>query len=179
MTGPAGPEEFEAMLTGGHPNSLGRTEEVVALVLADGSRLAELYDCYGSDDEVVRLRVSSAMKRVCRAEPDWLVPYVDRLLDEVSRIEQASAQWTLAQLFAMLQDRMSSAQRHKATEVMKRNLAENDDWIVQSQTIETLASWAAGNPELAEWLVPRLRTRTGDRRKSVSKKAARALEQLA
>ncbi len=43
-------EEFEAMLTGGHPNSLGRTLEVVDAVLADRSRLTELVACYFSDD---------------------------------------------------------------------------------------------------------------------------------
>ena len=56
------PESFEEMLTGGHPNSLGRTVEVVALVLADRDRLGELYACYQSDDAVVRLRTSNALK---------------------------------------------------------------------------------------------------------------------
>jgi hypothetical protein len=64
-------ETFEAMLAGGHPNSLGRTVEVVDLVLADRDRLAELFQCYFSADEVVRLRVSSAMKRVTIAHPEW------------------------------------------------------------------------------------------------------------
>lgn len=57
-------EDFEAVLTGGHPNSLGRTVEVVDVVLADRAKLAQLYACYFSEDEVVRLRFSSAMKRV-------------------------------------------------------------------------------------------------------------------
>ena len=43
------------MLTGGHPNSLGRTIEVVETVLADEARMEELFGCYGSVDEVVRL----------------------------------------------------------------------------------------------------------------------------
>lgn len=51
-------DDFEEMLTGGHPNSLGRTVEVVDAVLADRARLARLYACYFSDDEVVRLRTS-------------------------------------------------------------------------------------------------------------------------
>jgi|GEM_PF-4906833 len=47
-------ETFETMLTGGHHNSLGRTEEVVDLVLADETRLEELYNCY--------FRIGSKMK---------------------------------------------------------------------------------------------------------------------
>ncbi len=34
-------EDFEIALSGGHPNSLGRTLEVVDVVLADRSRLAD------------------------------------------------------------------------------------------------------------------------------------------
>jgi hypothetical protein len=39
-------ESFEEMLTGGHPNSLGRTIEVVDMVLANSTRLLDLYNCY-------------------------------------------------------------------------------------------------------------------------------------
>lgn len=88
--------EFERTLTGGHPNSLGNTVDVVESVLADRSRLPDLYSCYFSPDEVVRLRVSSAMKRVARVEPSWLVPFLDGLLGEIADIRQASTQWTLA-----------------------------------------------------------------------------------
>jgi hypothetical protein len=68
---------FESMLSGGHPNSLGRTVEVVDLALADRERLSELFACYGSADPVVRLRVSNAMKRIEAERHDWLVPLID------------------------------------------------------------------------------------------------------
>lgn len=61
-------QRFDEMLAGGKPNSLGPTVQVVDLVLADRARLGELFDAYGSDDELVRLRVSSALKRVCAAQ---------------------------------------------------------------------------------------------------------------
>ena len=70
-------DAFEAKLTGGHPNSLGRTIEVVDTVLADQSKLDELFNCYFSDDEVVRLRTSNALTRVSRKEPEWLTPYIE------------------------------------------------------------------------------------------------------
>ncbi|MEM1051781.1 MAG: hypothetical protein AAGI28_06745 [Pseudomonadota bacterium] len=56
--------DFESILTGGHPNSLGCTVEVVETVLANPKRFEELYLCYRSSDQVVRLRVSNAMRRV-------------------------------------------------------------------------------------------------------------------
>lgn len=49
-------ESFERMLSGGHHNSLGRTLEIVHFVLEDKRRLAELYECYFSGDELVQER---------------------------------------------------------------------------------------------------------------------------
>jgi len=64
--------DFREMLAGGHPNSLGRTIEVVDIILSDSSRLEELFNCYFSPDAVVRLRTSNAMKRICKVQKKWL-----------------------------------------------------------------------------------------------------------
>lgn len=63
------PESFAEMLKGGHPNSLGRTEEVVGVVLAERARLEELFATMAEPDEVVRLRVGDALEKVCRKQP--------------------------------------------------------------------------------------------------------------
>lgn len=172
-------ESYEAMLTGGHPNSLGRTVEVVEDLLAYPKRLAELYGCYFSDDEVVRLRTSNALKRVVREEPAWLVPYIDRLIGEIGRLDQASAQWTLAQIFQVLGDEMTPAQKAAATDLLKRNLESYNDWIVINHTIQTLAMWAVSDEPLRHWLLPHLRRLRNEKRKSIAKRATRLLKALA
>ena len=169
---------FEDMLTGGHPNSLGRTVEVVDLVLADPSRFAELFDTYESADEVVRLRTSNALRRVEAERHDLLVPYIDRLINEIGALEQASAQWTLAVLLDKLLGDMTADQKARALVVMKRNLAEHDDWIVLNNTMETLTKWAADTPGLQSFLVPHLERLQNDGRKSVMARAGKFLSQL-
>ena len=79
---------FEARLSGGHPNSLGDTVKVVEEVLKQPKHFKELFDCYLSDDEVVRLRTSNAMKRVARENKALLVPYLDEMPDDISKIPQ-------------------------------------------------------------------------------------------
>ncbi len=171
-------ETFEEMLSGGHPNSLGRTLEVVEIVLKDKSKFEDLFNCYFSDDEVVRLRVSNAIKRVAREHIGWLAPYIDRFLDEISTINQASTQWTLAQLFLLLENHLSASQRAKAIAVMQRNLDENTDWIVQNTHIETLSIWAKDDKELRQWLIPRLEKLAKNTRKSVANRARKQLKSL-
>jgi len=171
--------DFEAMLSGGHPNSLGRTVEVVEAVLANRSRLADLFACYRSADPVVRLRVSSAFKRVEAARHEWLIPWIDPLIDEIGALDQASAQWTLAHLLLKLTDDLSPHQRQRALAVLKRNLTGHDDWIVLNLTMETLVVWAKVDRELADWLRPHLDHLTLDRRKSVAARARKLKARLA
>ena len=172
------PERFDKMLAGGHPNSLGKTVEVVEIVVASPDRFDELFSCYESSDEVVRLRTSNAMKRVEAVRHDLLVPYVDRFIAEVGDLDQDSAQWTLAQLFLKLEDDLSAAQRQRAATIMKRNLEDRDDWIVLNTTIETLARWATNDAELASWLRPHLERLAKDERKSVAGRASKKLKAL-
>ena len=166
------------MLAGGHPNSLGRTIEVVELVLSEPKRFDELFRCYESEDEVVRLRTSNAMKRVEAERHDLLVPYVDRFIEQIGALDQASAQWTLAQLFDRLSSDMNDGQRKAATDIMKRNLKSHDDWIVLNATMETLSKWASKDGALANWLKPHLDRLSADSRKSVASRAAKKLKAL-
>jgi hypothetical protein len=44
------------------------------------------------------MRASDVLEKVYRAHPGLLRPFVPRLLGQMSRIEQASVQWNLAQI---------------------------------------------------------------------------------
>jgi hypothetical protein len=166
---------IEVSLTGGHPNSLGNTVAVVEEVLGDPPRLRELLDCYGSPDPVVRLRVSSALKRLSQHQPQWLVPHLDELLGTVAEIDQASTQWTLAILFERLEPWMTGHQRVAALDIMKRNLDNSDDWIVQNTTMQVVAGWSRDDADLTEWLRQRLERLSESPRKSVAARARRLL----
>lgn len=171
-------ETFEMMLTGGHPNSLGRTVEVVDLMLAHRDRLTELFECYFSADEVVRLRVSSAMKRITIAHPDWTMDFMDRLQDEVASIDQPSTQWTLVLIFDLTRSLLSDEQRARAIEIMKDNLARSDDWIVLNNSMKVLGAWAVHDPQLQHWLAPNVQRLADDSRKSVASNARKLLQRL-
>lgn len=170
--------DFEERLKGGHPNSLGNTIEVVDEVLAYNSKLKDLFDCYQSDDEVVRLRVSNGIKRICTADKKLILPYINTLLNDVSKIDQASAKWTLSQLFLMLFEDMDKKQKAAAINIMKDNLLQSSDWIVLAQTMNTLMLIDTQDYNTDRWLKPRIEELIDDKRKAVSKKATKAFEKL-
>ena len=170
-------EPFVDMLRGAR-NNLGRTEEVVAEVLAQPRRIDELYDCYFQPDEWVRLRTSSSFKRIWRADETLFLPFVDRFVKVVSKIDQPSVQWTFAEMCADLAEHLSGMQRRTAKARMKKYLKTSDDWIVQNRSIETLGSWALEDAKLKGWLLPELTEFAASERKSVARRAAQWLQRL-
>jgi hypothetical protein len=168
--------DFAQRLAGGHPNSLGRTLEVVDAVLQDQTRLPDLLACYTSSDEVVRLRTSNALKRIMLQHPDWVVPFLDHLLFEVAKIEQASTQWTLAIVFGTLKTHMSTSQKAQALHLIQQQLLHHTDWIVLNNAMQTLSEWAKTDAALKKWLEPQLEHHATDPRKSVAARAKKCLK---
>lgn len=167
------------MLRGGHPNSLGRTEEVVGIVLADHARLEALFATMADPDEIVRLRVGDALEKVCREKPGWFLGHVDRLLGDLGAMEQPSVRWHVAQMLHHLRSDLSEDQAQQATEVLQRNLTRSADWIVLNVTMDVLTQWAYHQPQLAGWLRPELERLCQNDRKSVAKRAHKRLAELA
>lgn len=172
-------ELFDQMLAGGHPNSLGRTQEVVEIVLADHDRLDDLFAAIDSVDEFVRLRVGDALEKVCRDRPEWFLPYVDRLLNDLGEIDQPSVQWHVAQMAQHRHGDLSKHQAQRASNLLQRNLHDSKDWIVLNVTMDVLTDWAGHDRALADWLKPQLERLRQDDRKSVAKRAGKRLAQLA
>ena len=135
-------EPFVEMLAAdGKKNSLGRAPEVVTVVLADQSRLPELYDCLFAPDAWVRMRGADALEKVCREHPDWLVPYIGRMQTDLASSTQPSILWHMAQIYAQVP--LSNAQKTAAIQWLKRQVATNEvDWIVAANTLETLVQFA-------------------------------------
>jgi hypothetical protein len=167
---------FEIALTGGHPNSLGNTILVVEEILQKPKRIKELYDCYFSTDEIVRLRVSNAFKRIAKAKPELVVPFLDQFISKISKINQASTQWTFAQLFMILDKFVSEKQRLEVVEILKNNLINSTDWIVLNFTMEALVGYSQKYLELKPWLKPQLEKLSKDTRKSVANRANKYLK---
>lgn len=126
-------------LTGGDPRSLGKTEEVVAHVLKNKNKLVELFACIESSDEVVRMRASDALEKICKQKPSWFISYKHELLNKWPSIHQASVQWHLAQMLSEIS--LTESETQRAIMILKKNLETTSDWIVENLALESLAEF--------------------------------------
>lgn len=170
-------EQFIDMLRG-NSNTLGRTEEVVALVIKEPKRINELFDLFFQDDEWVRLRVNSSLKRLWRHDKQSIAPFIDRWITDVASIDQPSINWTFAQMVEECPELLSDKQRAKSTEIIKKYLTSSSDWIVLNTSIQALGTLAKNDPDLASWLKPQLKKLSTNDKKSVARRAAKTLETL-
>jgi hypothetical protein len=166
-------EPFESILAAGKRNSLGRTEEVVDTVLNNKKRLPELFGVLDNSDEWVRMRAGDALEKICRERPEWFQPYFERLATDVSKIDQPSVQWHLAQMFGEMS--LSPEYYRRAKTILKRNLVKSNDWIVLNVTMQQLFDWAQDDARLRGWLRPQLERLSRDDRGSVKKRASKLL----
>jgi len=170
-------ELFVEMLRG-NTNSLGRTEEVVAVILKNPQRVNELFDGFYQDDEWVRLRVNSALKRLWRHDKTLVQPFVTRWTKEVAHIEQPSINWTFAQLVEECPELFTDKEIDSALSTIKQYLTHSSDWIVLNSSIQTLSKRAKDDTALRTWLMPQLKKLTTHDKKSVAGRARKWLTQL-
>jgi hypothetical protein len=132
--------------------------------------------CVFSADEIVRMGASDALEKVCRSQPRLLQRFVPRLLAEMSRIEQASVQWHLAQILSEVP--LDDQQQAQAIAVLEHNLDTCGDWIVTNCTLEALGMFAWTNPAARARLAERLHRYQRSRYKSVVSRARKLLDEF-
>lgn len=169
---------FSHMLAvGGKTNSLGLAEEAVQIVLANASRLEELYRCLFEPDAWVRMRAADALEKVCRQHPEWLTPYIDRFFTELGDNPQASIQWHLAQIFGQVT--LTTSQRMRTIDWLTQKLQTTEtDWIVTANCMKTLAQFTQVGHYPKEELISLLQIQRGHHAKSVVRLAGKLLTEL-
>jgi hypothetical protein len=167
---------IERALTGGDPRRLQNVDEVVGFVLAHPGRVKDLFECVFQADEIVRMRASDALEKVCARRPDLLQPFAERLLTDVAAIDQPSVQWHLAQMLAAIE--LTPAQLDRAVAVLERNLDRYEDWIVVNLTLQSLAEFVRRQDELRSRFLARLRTYEDTAYKSVASRVRKLLAEF-
>lgn len=172
-------ETFALMLReGGHANSLGRTSDVVAVVLHNRERLDELYNCMFHEDAWVRMRAADAFEKICREHSDWIEPYIDKIQNQLSGADQqASIKWHIVQLYRQVA--LTELQKRYALEWLSEQISTIDvDWIVAANAMETLAYFVKKRDFNTRELERLLHIQQNHKSNSVVKKANKIMNEI-
>ena len=148
------------LLEGGDRRSIGRADEVAAMVPKDPGLFPELIAGLWSDDPLVLMRAADATEKFTRANREFLQPYKKELLGLMAETRQQELRWHLAAMIPRLVLSVKEAQR--AASLMESYLEDRSS-IVKTSALQGLADLARHDARLQPKVIELLResTRSG------------------
>ena len=141
-------------LKGGDLRSIGRVEEVVQDMLENPALFAEVFEGMLDNDPAIRMRSADALEKVSSQHPEYLQPFKNRLIYEVSRMKQQEVRWHVAQMFSYLA--VSTQERAEIVRILLFYLDADRSRIVKVCSIQTLADLAERDESIRPTIVRRL-----------------------
>lgn len=147
-------------LAGGDRRSIGRSDEVVAEVLASPAQFPLIFEGLLNDDPLIRMRAADAVEKITARHPGYLQPYKNQLITQVARINQQEVRWHVAQMLPRLE--WSEAERAQVVEILLAYLNDASS-IVKTFAMQALADLAEQDDRLRPQVIPLLEelTQTG------------------
>ena len=147
-------------LAGTDRRSTGRSDEVVAEVLARPTLFDAVFEGMLADDPVLRMRAADAVEKITAQHPEYLRPYKSKLIGQVARIDQQEVRWHMAQLFSRLE--LIPKERRAVVAILSDYL-KDESKIVKTFSMQALADIAEQDADLREPIIRQLEelTRTG------------------
>ena len=143
-----------ALLEGGDRRTIGRSDQVAAMVCKNPGLFPELIAGLWSDDPLVRMRAADAAEKVTRTKRELLRPYKKELLGLMAEATQQELRWHLAAIVPRLV--LNSKERQQAASSLNTYLEDRSS-IVRTSALQGLADLAQDEPSLRPNVIELLR----------------------
>ncbi len=92
------------------------------------------------NDPLIRMRSADVIEKVSARHPDYLQPFKEKMINEVSKIEQQEVRWHLAQMFSYI--KLNKKERDAVIKILLFYIENDKSKIVKTFSIQTLADFA-------------------------------------
>lgn len=132
-------------LEAGDRRSIGRSNEVVAAVLARPALFGALFSGFSAADPLLRMRAADAIEKITARRPELLRPYKDQLIRDAAEVEQKEVRWHIAQMLPRLA--LNARERQQVLRILLTYLNDRSS-IVRTFTMQALVDIARSTPTL-------------------------------
>jgi len=153
-------KDIQTILSGGDRRTIGRSDQVAAMVSNDPKLFPRLIAGLWSADPLVRMRSADATEKVTRKNPGLLRSYKKELLGLLSEATQQELRWHLA----LMVPRLPLNPKERALAIITlTNYLDDRSSIVRTFALQSLADLAQDDPDTRAEVIEILRksTRTG------------------
>jgi hypothetical protein len=144
-------------LQGGDRRTIGRSDQVAAMVSEAPELFPELIAGLWSEDPLVRMRAADAAEKVTRKNRELLLPYKRELLGLMTETEQQELRWHLAAMVPRL--RLNAKERQVAIFSLNRYLEDRSS-IVKTSALQGFVDLAQDDPSIRPSVIETLRAAT-------------------
>lgn len=144
-------------LEGGDRRSIGRSNEVVADVVAEPKLFGAVFSGLLSGDPVLRARCADAVEKITRGRPEYLRSYRAELVGPLALLDQKEVRWHVAQMLPRI--RWSAPERRRVVGILTSYLNDRSS-IVKTFAMQALADLARQAPALLPGVERHLRELT-------------------
>lgn len=162
-------------LAGGDRHSIGRSNEVVAEVLARPALFRFVFEGLLDENPIIRMRAADAVEKITAKRPELLRPYKKKLLRNVAAINQQEVRWHVALMIPRL--RLARNERAQAVGLLMGFLHDKSS-IVKTFAMQALADLAQQDSSLEAQVIPLLRALTETGTPAMKARGRRLLENL-
>jgi len=146
-----------ALLEGGDRRTIGRSDQVAAIVSKDPELFPKLIAGLWSADPLVRMRAADAAEKVTRRNRDLLRPYKKELLGLMTETKEQALRWHLAVIVPRLL--LNAKERQLAISLLNSYLEDRSS-IVKTFALQGLADLAQEDPSNRPRVIEILREST-------------------
>ena len=127
-------------LTGGDFRSIGKSNEVVELVLANPKLFSSVFSGLLETDPRVRMRAADAVEKISQQRPELLQKFKRPLLERIALVEQQEVQWHVAEMIPRL--KLVKSDLPKVLKIIEIYLNTSSSNIVRVMSLQALADLA-------------------------------------
>ncbi len=139
------PKKILSLLEGGDRRTIGRADEVAAMVSKNQRLFPKLIAGLWSEDPLVRMRAADAAEKVTRKNRELLQSYKKELLGLLAEAQEQELRWLLAAMVPRLT--LNDKERELATSVFNSYLEDRSS-IVKTFALQGLADLAQDDTTL-------------------------------
>jgi hypothetical protein len=172
---PPPPSLILALLKGGDRKTIGRSDQVAAMVSKAPKLFPELMAGLWSEDSVIRMRAADAVEKITRKDPELLRPHKKELLGLMLETTQQELRWHLAVMVPRLP--LNVHDRDIAVSSL-RSYLEDRSSIVKTFALQGLSDLAKDDPSIRPTVVELLREATRKGTPAMKARSRKLLLQL-
>lgn len=167
--------DIRATLDGGDRRSLGRAEEVLAVVKRDPRKTAALMKCLWDPGPRVAMRAADVMEKLSRESARRFQRYKDALLGLAAETTQQELRWHLAVTIPRL--KLSKADCERLSQILRRYLDDRSS-IAKTFAMQGLFDLLRQNPAMTDDVTELLRSLTRSGTAAMRARGRHLLKQL-